>query len=134
MLLGLENSNIDENLGFQCFRPLLENSESSYSQPTYGERATKLLHGLETHSVLFVLHRSTQLATLESQEVLRLLQNVAKGSGGKLGFFRVFSSSFFPFLCILLLLAWEETKWLADCHYTRVTDLGINTYRTICLW
>ncbi|KAK7103379.1 hypothetical protein V1264_018289 [Littorina saxatilis] len=62
-------------------RPLLESSESATSQPTYGERATKLLHGLETHSVLFVLHRSTQLAALDSQEVLRLLQNVARGSG-----------------------------------------------------
>lgn len=65
-----------------CVRPLLESSESATSQPTYGERATKLLHGLETHSVLFVLHRSTQLAALDSQEVLRLLQNVARGSGG----------------------------------------------------
>lgn len=62
-------------------RPLLESSESVPSQPSYGDRATKLLHGLETHSVLFVLHQSTQLAALHSQEVLRLLQNVARGSG-----------------------------------------------------
>ncbi|KAL8592591.1 hypothetical protein ACOMHN_026521 [Nucella lapillus] len=61
-------------------RPLLENSESVPCQPTSGDRATKLLHGLETHSVLYVLHQSTQLAALDSQEVLRLLQNVARGS------------------------------------------------------
>ncbi|XP_076441937.1 uncharacterized protein LOC143280973 isoform X2 [Babylonia areolata] len=62
-------------------RPLLESSESVSSQPSHGDRATRLLHGLETHSVLYVLHQSTQLAALNSQEVLHLLQNVARGGG-----------------------------------------------------
>ncbi|KAK7502719.1 hypothetical protein BaRGS_00005969, partial [Batillaria attramentaria] len=58
--------------------PLLENSDLPTSPSTHDDRATRLLHGLETHSVLFVLHRSTRLAALDSQEVLQLLQNVAR--------------------------------------------------------
>lgn len=63
-------------------RPLLENLDLPTSPATHDDRATRLLHGLETHSVLFVLHRSTRLAALDSQEVLQLLQNVARGNAG----------------------------------------------------
>ncbi|XP_067681511.1 uncharacterized protein [Haliotis asinina] len=56
-------------------KPLLESSGVGV---TNQERATHLLQGLEAHSVLFVLHQSTTLASLDQQEVLQLLQNTAK--------------------------------------------------------
>ncbi|XP_046355808.2 zinc finger FYVE domain-containing protein 26-like isoform X1 [Haliotis rufescens] len=56
-------------------KPLLESSGVGV---TNQERATHLLQGLEAHSVLFVLHQSTTLASLDQQEVLQLLQNTAR--------------------------------------------------------
>ncbi|CAL1527591.1 unnamed protein product [Lymnaea stagnalis] len=53
-------------------KPLLQNAEIS---PT--RQATELLQGLETHSVLYMLHHSTSLASLDHSEVLQLLAHVS---------------------------------------------------------
>ncbi|GFO26040.1 Zinc finger fyve domain-containing protein 26 [Plakobranchus ocellatus] len=53
-------------------KPLLEGSEINPSR-----QATQLLQGLETHSVLYMLHHSTSLAQLDHSEVLQLLNNLS---------------------------------------------------------
>ncbi|GFR69912.1 zinc finger FYVE domain-containing protein 26-like [Elysia marginata] len=53
-------------------KPLLEGSDLNPSR-----QATQLLQGLETHSVLYMLHHSTSLAQLDHAEVLQLLNNLS---------------------------------------------------------
>ena len=52
-------------------RPLLPVAEKG--QVSSHQRAADMFSGLENHSVLYVLHQSTRLASLEQQEVLNLL-------------------------------------------------------------
>ncbi|XP_064623470.1 zinc finger FYVE domain-containing protein 26-like isoform X2 [Lineus longissimus] len=51
-------------------KPLLIASGASM---THHDRATEMFQGLEAHSVLYVLHQSTQLSTLDMEEVLEIL-------------------------------------------------------------
>ncbi|XP_062609221.1 zinc finger FYVE domain-containing protein 26-like [Saccostrea cucullata] len=53
-------------------KPLLPAAEKG--QVSSNQRAADMFTGLENHSVLYVLHQSTRLASLEQQEVLNLLE------------------------------------------------------------
>ncbi|KAJ8309027.1 hypothetical protein KUTeg_013901 [Tegillarca granosa] len=68
-------------------RPLVS-TEDRYSTPqssiNHQQRAADMFVGLENHSVLYVLHKSTRLASKNQQEVLNLLQNSPfEGQNGK---------------------------------------------------
>ena len=85
-------------------RPLLESASAS----PVNEQATHLLHGLETHSVLFVLHQSTSLASLEPREVLDLLQNsVTKQTDGEHWF--LFSYSYIQISKVILVIEYLKS-------------------------
>ncbi|XP_069118425.1 uncharacterized protein [Argopecten irradians] len=53
-------------------KPLLKENEDGL--PNHQKRAADMFLGLETHSVLFVLHQSTRICSLDQDEVFQLLQ------------------------------------------------------------
>lgn len=58
-----------------CIEKTRPSAESISVDPHY-QRAADLFKGLENHSVLYVLHKSTKLSALDQQEVLDLLHKV----------------------------------------------------------
>lgn len=68
---------------FPC-RPFLQ-QRSGWSMTPFQNKATEMFNGLETHSVLYVLHHSTPLACLNPTEVIEILRmrpHVSSTSGG----------------------------------------------------
>ena len=68
---------------FPC-RPFLQ-QRSGWSKTPFQNKAMEMFDGLETHSVLYVLHHSTPLACLDPTEVIEILRmrpHVPTSSGG----------------------------------------------------
>ncbi|CAG5123694.1 unnamed protein product, partial [Candidula unifasciata] len=63
----------------------LDRAKPLVESPGFGSnrQATELLQGLETHSVLYMLHQSTSLASLDHSEVLQLLTSISAKKGSK---------------------------------------------------
>ena len=66
------------------YRPFLQ-QRSGWSKAPFQNKAMEMFDGLETHSVLYVLHHSTPLACLDPTEVIEILRmrpHVPTSSGG----------------------------------------------------
>ena len=53
------------------FRPLMKEDDGHIS--TNKQRAAEMFLGLENHSVLYVLHHSTRIASLDEEEIVNIL-------------------------------------------------------------
>ncbi|XP_077862534.1 zinc finger FYVE domain-containing protein 26-like, partial [Saccoglossus kowalevskii] len=57
----------------QRAQPFLDRSETDISSTEELQRASEMFHGLESHSVLYVLHQSMHLASIEEKIILDIL-------------------------------------------------------------
>ena len=71
MLLEISLTRWKTNKKPYCLSPLLASSESG---STYHQQASEMFQGLESHSVLHVLHKSISLDHLPEKEVFSLLR------------------------------------------------------------
>ncbi|OWF55424.1 Zinc finger FYVE domain-containing protein 26 [Mizuhopecten yessoensis] len=106
-------------------KPLLKENEDGLT--SHQKRAADMFLGLETHSVLFVLHRSTRISSLDQEEVFHLLQkSPLQGETGhkskkKVKFVRFASKEDDP----------AKTDSLPDVHLERWRDMSI--YSGFCV-
>lgn len=71
MMCLFVKKDIERSLLCLCYSPLLASSESG---STRHQQASEMFQGLESHSVLHVLHKSVNLAHLPEKEVFELLR------------------------------------------------------------